>query len=268
MLGDWPLESKVPCIGGHEGAGYVVAIGDNTHEDIKLGDAVGIKWLADSCLSCEQCNKGNESTCAKAKCSGFSVDGSFQQYAVSYARHVTPIPEGLGLDLAAPILCAGVTVWKAIKAAELTPGETIVISGTFHCFNGFDVHFLRERSPSGAGGGLGHLAVQYANAIGLRVIALDTGEDKRQLCAKLGAETFIDFATSKDIVADIQAATGGLGPHAAVVAASGAKAYEQALDVCSKQLPSPLYDELTAMIYSIYAAVERLSPSAYPQMPM
>jgi len=210
MLGDWPLKSKLPCIGGHEGAGYIVAIGDNTHEDVKIGDAVGIKWLADSCLSCEQCNKGFESTCAKALCSGFSVDGSFQQYAVSFARHVSPIPDGLALDLAAPILCAGVTVWKAIKAAELTPGETILISG--------------------AGGGLGHLAVQYATAIGLRVIALDTGEDKRELCLKLGAESFIDFLTSDDLTADIKKATDGLGPHAAIVAASSAKGYEQALD--------------------------------------
>lgn len=83
---------------------------------------------------------------------------------------------------------------------------------------------------TGAGGGLGHLAIQYANAIGLRVIALDTGDDKRNLCSKLGAEAFIDFATSKDLLADIKNATGGLGPHAAIVAASGAKAYEQALD--------------------------------------
>lgn len=112
--------------------------------------------------------------------------------------------------MAAPILCAGVTVWKAIKAAELTAGETIVISG--------------------AGGGLGHLAIQYATQIGLRVIALDSGKDKAELCAKLGAESFIDFAESKDLVADIKKATGGKGPHAAVVTASNAKAYEQALD--------------------------------------
>jgi propanol-preferring alcohol dehydrogenase len=138
------------------------------------------------------------------------VHGTFQQYAVSFADHVTPIPDGLSLKLAAPILCAGVTVWKAIKAAELTPGETIVISG--------------------AGGGLGHLAIQYATSIGLRVIALDAGEDKKALCAKLGAETFIDFTQTKDLIGDIKAATGGKGPHAAVVTASSAKAYEQALD--------------------------------------
>lgn len=85
-------------------------IGDNTPNDLKVGDAVGIKWLADSCLSCEQCNKGLESMCSKELCSGFSVDGTFQQYAVSFARHVTPIPDGLALDRAVPILCAGATM--------------------------------------------------------------------------------------------------------------------------------------------------------------
>ncbi|KAF8317071.1 putative ADH1-alcohol dehydrogenase I [Clavulina sp. PMI_390] len=210
MKGDWPLQSKLPCIGGHEGAGYVVAIGKNTATDLTIGSRVGIKWLAYSCGACELCRKGYESSCLKAECSGFSVDGTFQQYCVSFADHVTPIPDGLSLKLAAPIMCAGVTVWKAIKAAELTPGETIVISG--------------------AGGGLGHLAIQYAVSIGLRVVALDAGAEKRALCTKLGAETFIDFSESKDLVGDLKKACGGTGPHAAIVTASSAKAYEQALD--------------------------------------
>ncbi len=133
MLGDWPVPSKIPCIGGHEGAGYIVAIGDNTNEEIKIGDPVGVKWLADSCLACEQCNKGNESTCLKAKNSGFSVDGTFQQYAVSYARHVTPLSPNLSLDLAAPIMCAGVTVVSkpshdATMHSLLTP-STLTYSG-------------------------------------------------------------------------------------------------------------------------------------------
>lgn len=142
---------------------------------------------------------------------GFTVHGSFQQYAVSYARHVTPIPDDLPLDAAAPLLCAGVTVWKAIKTAALTPGQTVAIVG--------------------AGGGLGHLAVQYAKAAGLKVISIDTGSDKEQLTSQLGSDTFVDFAKEKDLVAAVKATTqDGLGPHAAIVAASGAKAYEQALE--------------------------------------
>jgi len=108
------------------------------------------------------------------------------------------------------ILCAGVTVWKAIKLSGAKPGQYIVISG--------------------AGGGLGHLALQYASAISLRVIAIDTGKDKEELCKKLGAESFIDFKESKDMVEDIKKASGGLGPHAAIVASGSGEAYEQALD--------------------------------------
>ncbi|ELU40279.1 alcohol dehydrogenase groES-like domain-containing protein [Rhizoctonia solani AG-1 IA] len=114
--------------------GFVVAVGKGTSAPIKVGQAVGIKWLATSCLSCEACARGkNESVCPDAQCSGYTVDGSFQQYAVSYAAHVTPIPEcmryPIALDLAAPILCAGVTVFKAIKQAGTQPGDIIVISG-------------------------------------------------------------------------------------------------------------------------------------------
>ena len=110
MRGDWPLNCKLPCIGGHEGAGYVVAISDNTQTDLQIGSRVGIKWLAYSCGACELCRKGLESSCEKAECSGFSVDGTFQQYCVSFAAHVTPIPDSLSLKMAAPIMCAGVTV--------------------------------------------------------------------------------------------------------------------------------------------------------------
>lgn len=102
---------------------------------------------------------------------GFTWGGSFQEYAVSAARHVTPIPKGLGLDAAAPLLCAGVTVWKAIKTAALTPGQTVAIVGS--------------------GGGLGHLAVQYAKAAGLKVIGIDTGSDKESLTKELGGDHFV-----------------------------------------------------------------------------
>jgi len=210
LHGDWPLPLKLPLVGGHEGSGFVVAIGKGTSSPIKVGQAVGIKWLATSCLSCEACARGNESVCAHAQCSGYTVDGSFQQYAVSYAAHVTVIPQSIGLDLAAPILCAGVTVFKAIKQAGTQPGDTVVISG--------------------AGGGLGHLAIQYAiNGFGLRVIALDTGDEKKALCEKLGAEAFVDFKTSKNLIEEIKAVADGLGPHAAIVANPSSAGYDQAL---------------------------------------
>jgi propanol-preferring alcohol dehydrogenase len=210
--GDWPLAHKLPLVGGHEGVGEIVAIGAHTNNPpVKIGDRVGVKWLADSCLQCEQCRKGLEQNCSKAKLSGYTVDGTFSQYVVSYVSHVTPIPETLRSEDAASFLCAGVTVYRALKYSRTKPGDWIVLPG--------------------AGGGLGHLAVQYAVlAFGLRVVAIDTGAEKRDLCLKLGAEKWIDFRETKDIVKDIKDATGGEGPHAALVSAASSTAYEQAVD--------------------------------------
>ncbi|KAJ7932134.1 chaperonin 10-like protein [Mycena leptocephala] len=210
-LGDWPLPAKTPLVGGHEGVGEVVAIGNNTsHSPVKVGDRVGVKWLADSCLNCEQCRKGREQNCLDAKLSGFTVDGTFQQYVVSYVNHVTPIPEGFDSNAAASILCAGVTVYRAIKYSQTSPGDWIVLPG--------------------AGGGLGHLAIQYAKVAGLQVIAVDTGADKKKLCLELGADKWIDFQESKNIVEEIKAMTGGLGAHSALVTAASSSGYKQAIE--------------------------------------
>jgi propanol-preferring alcohol dehydrogenase len=209
-LGDWPMPNKLPLIGGHEGAGEIVAIGESSTTSLKVGDRVGIKWLADSCLECEFCRKGYEPLCVAAKCSGYTVDGTFQQYAVSYTRALSRIPDNLSYQDAAPILCAGLTVYKALKESGAVASDWVVIPG--------------------AGGGLGHLAVQYATSMGLRVVAIDTGDEKRDLVKKLGADAWLDFKQEKDIVKAVQNVTpDGLGAHAAIVAAAGAAAYEQAL---------------------------------------
>ncbi|KAF7794778.1 hypothetical protein EIP86_005916 [Pleurotus ostreatoroseus] len=208
--GDWPVPAKTPLIGGHEGVGIIVAIGEHTaRSPVKVGDRVGIKWLADACGECEFCRKGLEQVCPHAAFSGFTVDGTFSEYVRSFVRHVTPIPAGLASAEAASILCAGLTVYRAIKYSGAKLGDWIVLPG--------------------AGGGLGHLAVQYATAAGLRVLAIDTGDAKKSLCLSLGAERWIDFRESKDIVADIQSITNG-GPHAAVVTAATSEAYRQAVD--------------------------------------
>jgi propanol-preferring alcohol dehydrogenase len=211
MLGDWPLDNKLPLIGGHEGAGTVVALGEHSDTDLKVGDKVGIKWIAHSCNKCSFCRQGYEPLCKSAQCSGFTVDGSFQQYAVSYTSQLSKIPDGLSLADAAPILCAGVTVYKALKESGAKAGEWIAIPG--------------------AGGGLGHLAIQYANWMGLRVISIDTGAEKKALCEKMGSDAWIDFKETNDIVKSVQQATpDGFGPQAAIVAAAGAAAYEQAME--------------------------------------
>lgn len=172
---------------------------------------VGIKWIAHSCNHCELCRQGFEPLCQSAQMSGYTVDGSFQQYAVSYTSQLSPIPASLSLRDAAPILCAGVTVYKALLEAHLKAGEWVVVPG--------------------AGGGLGHLLIQYAVNAGLRVIAIDTGKEKEELCKKLGAEVWIDFKEEEEMVKKVKAAVlDGLGPHAAIVAAASAESYEQAYE--------------------------------------
>ncbi|CAK5263896.1 unnamed protein product [Mycena citricolor] len=201
-----------PRVAGHEGMGRVVAIGANTvGSPVAVGDRVGIKWLATTCLNCEMCRTGNEPCCAIAKTMGhgYQVDGCYADYQVSYVDYVTPIPAELDSAAATPLLCAGVTIYKALKESNPKVGNWVAIPG--------------------AGGGLGHLGIQYAVAMGLRVIAIDTGETKRDLCLALGAEKWIDFKESKDLVQDIQAAADGLGPHSAVIAASNPGPLDQAV---------------------------------------
>jgi len=142
--------------------------------------------------------------------SGYTTDGTFCQYTKSWLSNVTPVPKNLDSLEAASLMCAGVTVYRAILNSNTHIGDWIVIPGS--------------------GGGLGHLAVQYARAMGLRVLAIDTSEEKKKLSLDLGAEKFIDFKTSKDLVKDIQNATDGKGPLAAIVTAANPAAYEQAID--------------------------------------
>ena len=164
--GDWPLDTKLPLVGGHEGAGVVVAKGENVN-NFEIGDYAGIKWLNGSCLGCEFCLKGAESNCAGAILSGYTHDGSFQEYATAKAVHAAKIPQGTDLAEIAPILCAGITVYKALKVADIAPGEWVAITG--------------------AGGGLGVFAIQYAKAMGLNVVAVDIDDAKLALATELGA---------------------------------------------------------------------------------
>ena len=194
MEGDWPLATKLPLVGGHEGAGVVVGMGENV-KGWKIGDFAGIKWLNGSCMSCEFCQQGAEPNCGEADLSGYTHDGSFEQYATADAVQAAKIPAGTDLANVAPILCAGVTVYKALKTADLAAGQWVAISG--------------------AGGGLGSLAVQYARAMGLRVVAIDGGDEKGEFVKSLGAEAYVDFTKDKDIVEAVKKATDG-GPHGAI----------------------------------------------------
>src|SRR6266576_1972604 len=171
--GDWPVKPTAPFIPGHEGAGIVVALGAGvTH--LKEGDRVGIAWLHSACGHCEFGLSGWETLCLQQQNSGYSVNGSFAQYAIGQADYVARIPKNLSFVDAAPILCAGVTTYKGLKETATRPGEWVVISGV---------------------GGLGHIAIQYAKAMGLHVVAVDLGPEKMALARKLGAEIAIDAKT-------------------------------------------------------------------------
>ena len=192
--GDWPLPTKLPLVGGHEGAGVVVAMGENV-KGWKIGDYAGIKWLNGSCMSCESCELSNESNCPEADLSGYTHDGSFQQYATADAVQAAKIPQGTDLAEVAPVLCAGITVYKALKSANLSAGDWVAISG--------------------ACGGLGSLCIQYATAMGYRVLGIDGGAEKAELFKQLGGEVFIDFTTCKDVEGEIIKATNG-GAHGVI----------------------------------------------------
>nr|prf dehydrogenase isozyme II,alcohol [Saccharomyces cerevisiae] len=163
----------LPLVGGHEGAGVVVGMGENV-KGWKIGDYAGIKWLNGSCMACEYCELGNESNCPHADLSGYTHDGSFQQYATADAVQ------------AAAEVCAGITVYKALKSANL------------------------RVAISGVAGGLGSLAVQYAKAMGYRVLGIDGGEGK-----SIGGDVFIDFTKEKDIVSAVLKAI-NVGAHGVI----------------------------------------------------
>lgn len=217
------------------GVGEVIKLGPGVSSP-NIGDLVGVKWSASACLSCgmnnpnvlkeiiitkngvfytdgellDNCLEGGETTCPTGTISGYLTPGTFQQYCLSSAAYVTPIPKELDLAGAAALMCGGITVFTAIKRANVKHGQWVVISG--------------------AGGGLGHLAIQYAKVFGARVLALDIGS-KEAFCLGLGAEVFVDFSqfeSDGELVAHIKDVTGG-GAKVVLACSSSNRAYSQAI---------------------------------------
>lgn len=202
--GDWPVKPTLPFIPGHEGAGIVVQLGPGvTH--LALGDRVGLAWLHTACGHCHFCLKGWETLCHEQKNFGYSVNGSFAEYALGQADYLGRVPDQLSFVDAGPILCAGVTTYKGLKETEARAGEWVVISGA---------------------GGLGHIAIQYAKAMGLHVAAVDVEDDKLALARKLGADVTIN-AKSNNPAAEIQKQLGGA--HGVLVTAVSPTAFSQAV---------------------------------------
>jgi len=200
--GDWPVKPTAPFIPGHEGVGIVEALGPgaNVHE---IGERVAIAWLGSACGTCSYCLSGWETLCEKQQNSGYSVDGAYAEYAVADDKYVVSVPAGVTPFDAAPLTCAGVTTYKALKVSRLRPSETAVIYGI---------------------GGLGHLALQYAKVFGGRVIAVDIEDSKLELAARLGADEVID-GRAGDAAEAVQKLGGA---DVAVALAVSPRAFEQA----------------------------------------
>jgi propanol-preferring alcohol dehydrogenase len=202
--GDWPVKPKPPFIPGHEGVGYVVGLGAGVRH-IKEGDRVGIPWLYSACGHCAHCLGGWETLCESQQNTGYSVNGGFARYTVAEADYVGRLPDSVGFVEIAPVLCAGVTVYKGLKVTDTKPGDWVVISGI---------------------GGLGHMAVQYARAMGLNVAAVDIDDGKLALARRLGAEVTVN-ARKTNPSAYLRREIGGA--HGVLVTAVSPKAFEQAL---------------------------------------
>jgi alcohol dehydrogenase, propanol-preferring len=177
--GDWPVKPTPPFIPGHEGIGVVEEVGPGVDE-VAIGDRVAMPWLGYACGTCEYCVSGWETLCLEQKNTGYSIDGGFAEYVKANSRYVVKVPEGVDPVDAAPLTCAGVTTYKAIKGAGTRSSDLVAIFGV---------------------GGLGHLALQYARIAGGRVVAIDVHDEKLALAKELGAEFTVNAAREDPVEA-------------------------------------------------------------------
>ncbi|WP_410539681.1 zinc-dependent alcohol dehydrogenase [Streptomyces sp. KL2] len=198
--GDWPVKPNPPFVPGHEGVGIVERLGDDvTH--LSVGQRVAVPWLGWACGRCEHCLSGWETLCERQKNTGYGVDGGHAEMMLAHADFAQPVPDGIDPREAAPLTCAGVTTYKAVKVAGVGPTDLVAVSGV---------------------GGLGHLAVQYAKIAGATVAAVDVTDDKLSLAGELGADILID--ARKEDPAEVLRRHGGA--HAAIALAVDDRATE------------------------------------------
>lgn len=183
--GDWPVKPQLPFVPGHEGVGRIEMCGPGVSTD-RVGERVALAWLGSACGACGYCISGRETLCKQQRNTGYSVDGAFADYAVADARFAVAVPDAVSSIDAAPLTCAGVTTYAAVKAARVVPSERVAVFGI---------------------GGLGHLAVQYARLVGAEVVAVDVVDQKLRLASELGADHTVN-AARHDPVAAIKALGG------------------------------------------------------------
>lgn len=228
--GDWPVKPPLPFIPGHEAIGRVVRKGDGV-TGVQEGDRVGMPWLHSACGHCEYCLSAWETVCADAQFGGYTRNGGFAEYVVADPNYVAHIPNGLLAVDAAPLICAGVTTYKGIKVSEAKPGHWLAVSGV---------------------GGLGHLAIQYAKAMGLLVCAVDVDDCKLDHATRLGADVVVN-ALHGDLAGVVKKQTDG-GAHGVLITAASMNAFQQGIGMTRKRgtcvllglppgdLPVPLFD--------------------------
>lgn len=178
--GGWP-GLTYPRVPGHEIAGHIDALGSNVTA-WKKGQRVGVGWHGGHCFVCDNCRRGDFAMCANRKITGIDFDGGYAEYMIAPASALAAIPEKLPAEEVGPFMCAGVTVYNALRNSGARGGDIVAIHGI---------------------GGLGHLAVQYARQMGFKTIAVGRGKDKEPLAKKLGAHQYIDSGAT-DAVAELQ----------------------------------------------------------------
>ena len=200
--GDWPVRPNPPFVPGHEGVGRVEALGEGVAH-LAVGQRVAVPWLGKACGRCEHCLSGWETLCEAQVNTGYGCDGGYAEKMLAWADFAQPVPDGVTAFDAAPLTCAGVTTYKALKVADVRPAQLVAISGV---------------------GGLGHLAVQYAKIAGATVAAIDVTDEKLALATELGADLVID--ARKENVGEVLQQHGGA--HAAIALAVNEAAFAAA----------------------------------------
>jgi D-arabinose 1-dehydrogenase-like Zn-dependent alcohol dehydrogenase len=260
MMNDWglgPMSQHGTICAGHEGAGVIVKVGDQV-KNLKVGQRAGFKPVADTCGVCDLCRTDKECYCAKAVYTGFHCDGmihlpqktssrsvpkpwlllgmlligytgSYKQYVKSPERYTTLIPDGVSDYVAGPIMCSASTIYTSLKTANLRPGQWAVFPG--------------------GGGGVGIQGIQLADAMGLRPIVVDTGDDKEKLAKSLGAEHFIDFKKVENVAAEIVKIADGVGAHGVFVTAP--QSYPSALSYLGSRVGGKVYGFSTLQQLSV-----------------
>ena len=209
--GDWPVKPTPPFIPGHEAIGLVVALGAGV-TGVTAGDRVGIPWLYSACGHCAHCLSAWETVCGEAQFGGYTQNGGFAEYVLADPNYVAHIPKTLSPIDAAPIICAGITTYKGLKVTEARPGEWVAISGC---------------------GGLGHLAIQYAKAMGLKVCAIDIDDGKLHHAKQLGAD-FVVNAKVDEPAAAVKLGTNG-SAHGVLITAPSLIAFKQGIGMTRKR---------------------------------